>query len=134
MMSKLRSHVKEIEANGLWEFPFPYFKQLELVYERDRATSAVVEGFKDAIHNMKNEQNGESGGGFNANFGTMANVVANAMTNDNNYKKAKSEQLKDLLVEITKLDISSGDVLYATEIFAAKKDKLDLFLNLSHQL
>ncbi|GJU74823.1 Myb/SANT-like domain-containing protein [Tanacetum coccineum] len=197
------------EAHGLWDFPFPYFKQLELVYGKDRATGAVVEGFKDAIHNMENEQNGEGGGdnvggfhfsvsddeesdvqymsqttqatsnftnvtnmakkqkatsngnkaakkrkkrdmesqleginhsfqmfvqGFNANFGTMANAVANAMTDDNNRKKAKSEQLKDLLDELTKLDISSGDVLHAAEIFAANKDKLDLFLNLPHQL
>nr|GEU60503.1 hypothetical protein [Tanacetum cinerariifolium] len=154
------------EASGSWVFPFPYFKQLELVYGRDRATGAVVEGFKDAIHNMENEQNGESGGdnvggfhfslsddeesdvqfvsqttsnftnvtGFNANFETMANVVANAMTDDNNRKKAKSEQLKDVLAELTKLDISSGNVLHATEIFAANKDKLDLFLYLPHQL
>ncbi|GJV26260.1 hypothetical protein Tco_1378955 [Tanacetum coccineum] len=50
------------EANGLWDFPFPYFRQLELVYAKDRATDAFVEVFKDAIHNMKNEQNGESGG------------------------------------------------------------------------
>ncbi|GKD46662.1 hypothetical protein Tco_1271307 [Tanacetum coccineum] len=122
------------EANGLWDFPFPYFYQLELVYGKDKATGTVVEGFKDAIHNMENEQNGESGGdneGFNANFGTMANVVANAMTDDNNRKKAKTEQLKDVLDELTKLNIPSGDVLHAAEIFAANKDKLELFLNLS---
>nr|GEV73809.1 hypothetical protein [Tanacetum cinerariifolium] len=114
-------------------------KQLELVYRRDRDTSAVVEGFKDAIHNMENEQNVESGGDnvggfhfclsddeerFNANFRTMTNVVANAMTYDNN-RKAKSEQLKDLLDELMKLDISSGDVLHAAEISASNKDKLD---------
>ncbi|PWA80140.1 myb/SANT-like domain-containing protein [Artemisia annua] len=194
------------EANGLWDFPFPYFNQLELVYGRDRATGTVAEGFKDAIHNMENEQNGESGGdnvgefhislsddegtdvqymsqttsnftnaanmarkqkaisngnkgakkrktrdmesqleginhsfqmfvqGFNANFGTMANAVANAMTDDNNRKKAKSKQLKDVLDELEKLDISSGDVLQAAEIFAANKDKLELFLNLSQKL
>ncbi|PWA41190.1 myb/SANT-like domain-containing protein [Artemisia annua] len=195
------------EANGLWDFSFPYFKQLELVYGRDTATSAVVEGFKDTIHNMENEQNGESGGddvggfhfslsdddeesdvqymsqttsnftnatnmakkkkatsngskaakkrktrdmesqleginhsfqmfvqGFNANFGTMANAVANAMTDDNNRKKAKSEQLKDVLVELSKLEIPNCDVLHAAEIFAANKDKLDLFLNLSPNL
>ena len=151
------------EANGLWDFSFPYFNQLELVYGRDRATGTVVEGLKDVIHNMENEQHGESGGynvggfhislsddeetdvqyksqttsnfnngthmakkqkatsngnkttkkrktrdiqsqleginhsfqmfvqGFNANFGTMANAVANAMTDDNNRKKTKSE-------------------------------------------
>ncbi|GKA62527.1 hypothetical protein Tco_0762046 [Tanacetum coccineum] len=104
-------------------------------------------GLRDS--DMENEQNGESGGDnvggfhlslsddeerFNANFGTMENDVANAMTDDNNRKKAKSEQLKDVLVELTKLDISSGNVLHAAEIFAANKDKLDLFLNLPHQL
>nr|GEW69279.1 myb/SANT-like domain-containing protein [Tanacetum cinerariifolium] len=72
--------------------------------------------------------------GFLANFGTMTDVVANAMTDDNNRKKAKSKQLKDVLVELTKLDISSGNVLHAAEIFAVNKDKLDLFLNLPHQL
>ncbi|PWA95145.1 hypothetical protein CTI12_AA053280 [Artemisia annua] len=50
------------EANGLWDFPFPYFNQLELVYGRDIVTGIVVERIKDAIHNMENEQNGESGG------------------------------------------------------------------------
>lgn len=72
--------------------------------------------------------------GFNANFGTMANAVANAMTDDNNRKKAKSEQLKDVLEELAKLDIPSGDVLHAAEIFAANKDKLELFLNLSEKM
>ncbi|GJZ23247.1 hypothetical protein Tco_0560706, partial [Tanacetum coccineum] len=131
-----------------WYFNYCEVKLLiiELI---DRAIGAVVEGFKDAIQNMENEQNGESGGDnvggfhfslsddeerFNANFGTMENDVANAMTDDNNRKKAKSEQLKDVLVELTKLDISSGNVLHAAEIFAANKDKLDLFLNLPHQL
>ncbi|GKA88650.1 hypothetical protein Tco_0810414 [Tanacetum coccineum] len=64
----------------------------------------------------------------------MANVVANAMTDDNNRKKAKSEQLKDALDELMKLNIPSGDVLHAAEIFAAHKDKLELFLNLSQPL
>nr|GFC13830.1 myb/SANT-like domain-containing protein [Tanacetum cinerariifolium] len=85
------------DANGLWDFPFPYFNQLELVYRRDRATGTVFEGFKDAIHNMENEQN-------------------------------------DVLDELMKFNISSGDVLHAAEIFAANKDKLKLFLNLSQQL
>ncbi|PWA76419.1 myb/SANT-like domain-containing protein [Artemisia annua] len=50
------------EANGLWDFKFPYLDQLELVYGRDRATGATVEGYGDAIHNMEVEQNVESGG------------------------------------------------------------------------
>ncbi|GKD58539.1 hypothetical protein Tco_1296048 [Tanacetum coccineum] len=124
------------EANGLWEFPSSYlFNVTWFIWKRrDRATGTVVEGFKDAVHNMENEQNGESGGdneGFNAIFETMANADANAMTDDNNRKKAKSEQLKDALDELTKLNIPSGDVLHETEIFAANKDKLELFLNLS---
>ncbi|GKB08043.1 hypothetical protein Tco_0836327 [Tanacetum coccineum] len=68
--------------------------------------------------------------GFNANFGTMAN----AMTDDNMRKKAASEKLKDVLDELMKLDIPSGDVLHAGEIFAANKDKMDLFMNLSKPL
>ncbi|GKD03492.1 Myb/SANT-like domain-containing protein [Tanacetum coccineum] len=72
--------------------------------------------------------------GFNANFGTMANAVANAMTEDNMRKKAESEKLKDVLDELMKLDIPSGDVLHAGEIFAANKDKMDLFMNLSKPL
>ncbi|GJR15563.1 hypothetical protein Tco_0798215 [Tanacetum coccineum] len=114
--------------------------------ERD---CAVVEGFKDAFHNMENEQNGKSGGDnvcrfyfslsydeerFNANFGTMANVVVDAMTDDNNNKKAKSKQLKDLINELMKPNILSGNVLYAAEIFETNKDKLDLSLNLSHHM
>ncbi|GJR49249.1 hypothetical protein Tco_1399770 [Tanacetum coccineum] len=72
--------------------------------------------------------------GFNANFGTMANAVANAMTDDNMSKKAASEKLKDVLDELMKLDIPSGDVLHAGEIFAANKDKMDLFMNFSKPL
>nr|GEW07601.1 hypothetical protein [Tanacetum cinerariifolium] len=33
-------------VNYCEDFPFPYFKQLELVYRRDRATGAVVEDLK----------------------------------------------------------------------------------------
>ncbi|GJR03184.1 Myb/SANT-like domain-containing protein [Tanacetum coccineum] len=67
--------------------------------------------------------------GFNANFGTMANALANAIKNDNNRKKAKSEQLKDVLDELTKLNIPSGDVLHAAETFAANKENFELALN-----
>ncbi|GJW89259.1 reverse transcriptase domain-containing protein [Tanacetum coccineum] len=52
------------EANGLWDFKFPCLDQLELVYGRDRATSATAEGYMDAIHNMEVEQNVESGENF----------------------------------------------------------------------
>ncbi|PWA43190.1 myb/SANT-like domain-containing protein [Artemisia annua] len=72
--------------------------------------------------------------GFNTNFGMMAKAVAHSMTDDNMRKKAKSEKLKDVLDALDKLDIPSGDVLRAGEIFAANKDKMDLFMNLSQKL
>lgn len=194
------------EAKGLWDVQFPYLNQLELVYGRDRATGAAVEGYGDAIHNMETEQNVEIGGdhlgefhfslsddeeselpyvsqattnvtnatrvprkqkstyegktaakkkktpnmearlegidqsfrmfvqGFNTNFGTMANAVANAMNDDNIRQKAKSEKMKDVLAELMKLNLPSGDVLQAADIFSANKDKIDIFLNLSEQL
>ncbi|GJY88645.1 hypothetical protein Tco_0503273 [Tanacetum coccineum] len=50
------------EVNGMWDFKFPYFNQLELVYGRDRATGGVSEGFGEAIRNMESQQNVESGG------------------------------------------------------------------------
>ncbi|GJY58530.1 retrovirus-related pol polyprotein from transposon TNT 1-94 [Tanacetum coccineum] len=50
------------DAQGLWDFEFPYFNQLEVVYERDRATGLVAEGYADAIHNLEEEQNVENGG------------------------------------------------------------------------
>ncbi|GKA50215.1 Myb/SANT-like domain-containing protein [Tanacetum coccineum] len=195
------------EAKGLWDVPFPYFNKLELVYGKDRATGIEAEGFEDAIHNLENEFNAESGGdnlgeshfslsddeendvqympqttqttsnftnatktakkrkatfhenkagkkrktqearlegidhtfqmfvqGFNANFGTMANAVAHAMTDENTRQKAANEKLKDVLVELMKLKISSGDVLHAGEIFAAHKEKIDLFMSLPEEL
>ncbi|GKA10252.1 hypothetical protein Tco_0689685 [Tanacetum coccineum] len=125
--SKLLRHK---EAKGLWDVPFPYFNKLELVYGRDRATGVVAEGFKDAIHDLEEEKNGEIRGenlrktleiqlegidhsfqmfvqGFNANFGTMANVVAHSMTDENMRQKAASEKLKDCLDELVKLKIST---------------------------
>nr|GEW20957.1 myb/SANT-like domain-containing protein [Tanacetum cinerariifolium] len=181
------------EAQGLWDFEFPYFNQLEVVYGKDRATGLVAEGYADAIHNLEEEQNVENGGenlsefqfsisdnendvqymlqatqlasnlnnatkitnkqktsttgnkaakkkktrdmdtqleginhsfqtfieGFNANFGTMANAVAHAMTDDNMRKKAASEKLKDVLDELMKLDFPSGDVLHAGNKYMA---------------
>ncbi|GJY58531.1 hypothetical protein Tco_0458423 [Tanacetum coccineum] len=64
----------------------------------------------------------------------MANAVANAMIDDNMRKKAASEKLKVVLDELMKLDFPSGDVLHAGEIFAANKDKMDLFMSLPKTL
>ncbi|GJV94625.1 hypothetical protein Tco_1546202 [Tanacetum coccineum] len=72
--------------------------------------------------------------GFNTNFGTMANVVASSMNDDNMRQKAASEKMKDVLAELMKLNLPSGDVLQAADIFSANKDKIDIFLNLSEQL
>ncbi|PWA26096.1 myb/SANT-like domain-containing protein [Artemisia annua] len=44
------------EAKGMWDFKFPFFNELVLVYGKDRATGGVVEGFGDAIHNMEAEE------------------------------------------------------------------------------
>ncbi|GKB79790.1 hypothetical protein Tco_0946685 [Tanacetum coccineum] len=48
------------DAQGLWDFEFLYFNQLEVVYGRDRATGLVAEGYEDAIHNLEVEQNAEN--------------------------------------------------------------------------
>ncbi|PWA73304.1 myb/SANT-like domain-containing protein [Artemisia annua] len=50
------------EAKGMWDFKFPFFNELELVYGRDRARGGVVEGFGDAIHNMEADRNAETKG------------------------------------------------------------------------
>ncbi|PWA81737.1 myb/SANT-like domain-containing protein [Artemisia annua] len=50
------------EAKGMWDFKFPFFNELALVYGKDRAIGGVVEGFGDAIHNMEAERNDETRG------------------------------------------------------------------------
>ncbi|GJW50893.1 hypothetical protein Tco_0092244 [Tanacetum coccineum] len=72
--------------------------------------------------------------GFNTNFATMANIVANAMTNDDIRQKAASKKPKILLDELMKLNIPSGDVLEVADIFSANQEKIDIFLNLHQQL
>nr|GEU55107.1 hypothetical protein [Tanacetum cinerariifolium] len=57
-----RSNYMCEEALGLWDFEFPYFNQLEVVYGKDRATGLVAEGYADAIQNLEEEQNVENGG------------------------------------------------------------------------
>ena len=46
----------------MWDFKFPFFNDLKLVYGRGRATGGVVEGFGDAIHNMEADKNVETKG------------------------------------------------------------------------
>nr|GEV52227.1 reverse transcriptase domain-containing protein [Tanacetum cinerariifolium] len=104
----------------------PYFNQLELVYGRDIGTGVVAEGFKDAIHSLEEEQNGEIGG---ENLGE-----SHFSLSDEEDDKAANEKLKDCLDELVKLKILTGDVLHAGEIFAANKEKLDLFINIPDEL
>ncbi|GKC57577.1 hypothetical protein Tco_1085175 [Tanacetum coccineum] len=54
------------------------------------------------------------------------------MNDDNMRQKAASEKMKDVLAELMKLNLPSGDVLRAAD--SANKDKIDIFLNLSEQL
>ncbi|GKA18582.1 hypothetical protein Tco_0698497 [Tanacetum coccineum] len=138
--------------------------------ERDRAMGGVVEGFGDAIRNMENGKNVESGGEnigeyfvslsddeaddvqttqiapdifnarnmagkqkntcYNANFAN----IANDMTDDNQRQKVASEKLKDVLAKLVKLNIPTVDVLDAADIFSTNKEKMDVFLNLPHEL
>ncbi|KAI3796004.1 hypothetical protein L1987_38665 [Smallanthus sonchifolius] len=208
------------EAKGLWEFKFPYFSQLELVYGRDRPNGVIVEANDEVIHNMEVaivEENGKAVNiesedenhdeshdslseeeeendvqatptpsnstnarkmdlkrkttlniedgimkktktttlshdnivarldeidnsfrafveGFNANFATMANLVTNTMTDDNMRQKTASEKLKNVIDEIMKFNLSSDDVFKAAEIFATNKNKIDVFFSLPEQL
>ncbi|GKD43202.1 hypothetical protein Tco_1267847, partial [Tanacetum coccineum] len=71
---------------------------------------------------------------LNTNFATTANVVANAMTNDDNWQKAALKKPKILLDELIKLNIPSGDVLEVADIFAANEEKIGIILNLHQQL
>ncbi|GJU31661.1 E3 ubiquitin protein ligase XBAT32 [Tanacetum coccineum] len=158
-----------------------------LIYGRDRATGAAVEGYGDAIHNMKTDQNVETRGdhlgnfhfslsddeenelpyvpqtttnitnatrepkkqktmyegnkaakkkkkpniearlegiddsfrmfvqGFNTNFGTMANVVANSMNDDNMCQKATSKKNERCPSRV--MIKSSDDIAYCKSEF-----------------
>ncbi|GJS18914.1 hypothetical protein Tco_0413386 [Tanacetum coccineum] len=74
------------------------------LYGWDRATGAAVEGYEDAIHNMKTNQNVETGGDHLGNF------------------------------HLSLSDDEENELPYAVDIFYANKDKIDIFLNLSEQL
>lgn len=202
------------EAKGLWDFRFPYFDQLAVVYRRGLAPNAAVEARGDYNNNMEvvvleskiesgsedlgesddsysgDEENGvhlvsqpsptalndasnerlaatkrnatpdiEDGvakrskttpspldiearldeintsfqafvEGFNANFATMTKF----MTNDNIRQKSDSEKLKDMIDELMKLNLSTDDVFKAAEIFATNKNKMDVFFGLPEKL
>ncbi|KAJ0727165.1 putative Myb/SANT-like domain-containing protein [Helianthus annuus] len=227
------------EAKGLWEFKFPFFNQLELVYGRDRPNGTVVEANDDVIPKLEvavveanddvipklevtvveangklvnseseDENHDESDDslseeeedddanndnktssqatptparkmaikrktmsniedgimkktktkttsshddivarldeldssfrafveGFNASFATMANLVTSIVTDDNLRQKTASEKLKNAINEIMKFNLSSDDVFKAAEIFAANKNKIDVFFSLPEQL
>ncbi|XP_071736461.1 uncharacterized protein [Rutidosis leptorrhynchoides] len=214
------------EAKGMWDFRFPFFKQLETVYGNERSNGGVVQGNSaasrnldvaiierndNAIHESEVEPNTESGSEYSssesddslsderengvhpfsqatpipidnngairigikpkttpnaedrsakkqktspssqdiaarldeikANFHTFVQginanfaVLAKSMMQDNVNQKTESEKLKDVMDEIMKLNLSSDDLFKAAEIFAANKNKIDVFFSLPEQL
>ncbi|KAG6516758.1 hypothetical protein ZIOFF_027232 [Zingiber officinale] len=68
--------------------------------------------------------------GFNANFATIANVMAEEILRE----KMASERMKDVITELMNLSLPSGDVFKAANIFIADKDKIDVLFNLPSEL
>ncbi|KAG6511185.1 hypothetical protein ZIOFF_029240 [Zingiber officinale] len=88
------------EAKGMWDFKFPYLNQLELVYGRDRAIGAIVQGYVDAIYNLEVDQNDESGG---ENLGAFY-PFSNEYEEDNNvYFESESTPTGSQNIDVTKL-------------------------------
>nr|GFB80542.1 hypothetical protein [Tanacetum cinerariifolium] len=131
------------EAKGLWDFRFPFYDQLALVYRRGLAPNAAVEARGDYVNNMEvvleskmesgSEDLGESDDSYS---GDEENGVAKR--NTSSYKtirqRSDSEKLKDVIDELTKLSLSSDDVFKAAEIFATNKNKMDVFISLPEKL
>ncbi|KAG6478269.1 hypothetical protein ZIOFF_061704 [Zingiber officinale] len=115
-VSQVKTHK---EAKGMWDFKFPYLNQLELVYGRDRAIGAIVQGYVDAIYNLEVDQNDESG---------CENLEENLR------EKMASERMKDVIAELMNLSLPSGDVFKVANIFTADKDKIDVLFNLPSEL
>ncbi|KAG6514912.1 hypothetical protein ZIOFF_025287 [Zingiber officinale] len=87
------------EAKGMWDFKFPYLNQLELVYGRDRAIGAIVQGYVDAIYNLEVDQNDESGG---ENLGAFY-PFSNEYEEDNNvYFESESTPTGSQNIDVTK--------------------------------
>ncbi|KAG6522479.1 hypothetical protein ZIOFF_019619 [Zingiber officinale] len=117
------------EAKGMWDFKFPYLNQHELVYGRDRATGAVIQGYVDAIYNLEVDQNDESGG---ENLGALYHS-SNVYEEDNNMY-FESESTPTALHNTDVTNLPSGDVFKAANIFTADKDKIDVLFNLPLEL
>ncbi|KAG6536531.1 hypothetical protein ZIOFF_001589 [Zingiber officinale] len=106
------------EAKGMWDFKFPYLNQLELVYGRDRAIGAVVQGYVDAIYNLEVDQNDESGG---ENLGAFY-PFSNEYEEDNNvYFESESTPTGSQNIDVTKSATKRKQPLTARDKVARKK-------------
>ncbi|GJZ05189.1 hypothetical protein Tco_0538464 [Tanacetum coccineum] len=63
---------------------------------------------------------------FNANYESITNAAINAVTEDNAREKMASEKLKEVIVEIMKLNLTNEDIFKAADMFAAES-KLELY-------
>ncbi|KAG6475454.1 hypothetical protein ZIOFF_064674 [Zingiber officinale] len=85
----------------------------------DRAIGAIVQGYVDAIYNLEDDQNDESG---------RENLEENLR------EKMASERMKDVIAELMNLSLPSGDVFKAANIFTTDKNKIDVLFNLPLEL
>ncbi|KAK1425842.1 hypothetical protein QVD17_21203 [Tagetes erecta] len=67
-------------------------------------------------------------------FATLANLVTNKLTDDDVHQKTASKTLKNVIDDIMKFNLSSDDMFNAAEIFAANRNKIDVFFSLPEQL
>nr|GEX81629.1 hypothetical protein [Tanacetum cinerariifolium] len=71
---------------------------------------------------------------FNANFESITNAVTNAATEDNARETMASEKLKEVIVEIMKLNLTNEDIFKAADMFAAERNRIDVFFGLPEEL
>lgn len=71
---------------------------------------------------------------FNANFESITNAATNAATEDNLRQKVASEKLKEVIVEIMKLNLTNEDIFKAADMFAAERNRIDVFFGLPEEL
>ncbi|KAG6487574.1 hypothetical protein ZIOFF_056162 [Zingiber officinale] len=100
------------------------------VYEEDNNMYFESESTPTTLHNTDVTKFRTFVDGFNANFATIANVMAE----ENLREKIASERMKDVIAELMNLSLPSGDVFKAANIFIADKDKIDVLFNLPLEL